>query len=104
MTIEKLADSLGTNAKYAARIVEFYRQKKVSHYITDLRVRFVIMRLQTDPAWRKYSLKVMASEAGFFRSDALSRAFHEATGVALPDFVSRLENQSPLQAPAVSAQ
>lgn len=87
-----LAKSFGSNSSYLSMVVNTYKQKSISQYINDLRIDFAIEKLQSDPIFRKYTIKAVAQEVGFNSSEIFAKKFYKKTGIYPSYFVKKLES------------
>ncbi|WP_433991486.1 hypothetical protein U8527_20225 [Kordia algicida OT-1] len=55
-TLQTLAKKVKTNTNYLSKIINKYKQKKFYEYLNDLRIQYVLKRLNEDPKFRKYIL------------------------------------------------
>ncbi len=86
-----LAKSFGSNSSYLSIVVNTYKQKSFSQYINDLRIEYVVVRLQTDTKFRKYTIKAIAQEIGFNTAEAFAKKFYKNTGIYPSYFIKQLE-------------
>ncbi len=86
-----LAKSFGSNSSYLSIVVNTYKQKSFSQYINDLRIEYVVVRLQTDTKFRKYTIKAIAQEIGFNTAEAFAKTFYKNTGIYPSYFIKQLE-------------
>lgn len=86
-----LAKSFGSNSSYLSLVVNTYKQKTLSQYINDLRIDFVVEKLQSDSKFRKYTIKAIAQEVGFNTAEAFSKTFYKKTGIYPSYFIKKLE-------------
>ncbi|WP_299243560.1 tetratricopeptide repeat protein [uncultured Aquimarina sp.] len=93
LTITSLSKQLKTNPNYLSKIVNTYKGKRFGQYINELRINYVITRLQSDPKFRKYTVKAIAQEIGFNSQDAFSKAFYKSTGIHPSYFIKELEKK-----------
>ncbi|WP_299218995.1 helix-turn-helix transcriptional regulator [uncultured Aquimarina sp.] len=93
LTITSLSKQLKTNPNYLSKIVNTYKGKRFGQYINELRITYVITRLQSDPKFRKYTVKAIAQEIGFNSQDAFSKAFYKNTGIHPSYFIKELEKK-----------
>ncbi|WP_298311006.1 AraC family transcriptional regulator [uncultured Aquimarina sp.] len=93
LTITSLSKQLKTNPNYLSKIVNRYKGKSFSQYISELRINYLVTRLQSDPKFRKYTVKAIAQEIGFNSQDAFSKAFYKSTGIYPSYFIKELEKQ-----------
>lgn len=92
ISLNEVAKSVGTNSKYLSKIINGYKDKNFSTYINDLRIDYLIARLQEDTIFRKYTIKAIAEEGGFTNSEAFSRAFFKKTGLKPSYFMRKLKD------------
>ncbi len=91
LNAKDLAKSFGSNSSYLSKVVNTFKEKNFTHYINDLRIDFVVGRLQTDNRFRKYTVKAIAHEIGFNNSEAFAKAFYKKTGIYPSYFIKELE-------------
>ncbi len=90
LTQNQVAKDLGTNSSYLSKVVNGYKGKRFSSYINDLRIDYILERLQKDSQLRKYSVKAIGEEAGFNSTESFSRAFYKHTGMYPSYFIKTL--------------
>ncbi|MBQ0735795.1 helix-turn-helix domain-containing protein [Aquimarina celericrescens] len=88
-----LAKSFGSNSSYLSKVVNTFKEKSFSNYINDLRIDFVVDRLQEDSRFRKYTIKAIAQDIGFNNSEAFAKAFYKKTGIYPSYFIKELEKR-----------
>ncbi len=86
-----LAKSFGSNTSYLSSVINTYKQKSISQYINDLRIAYAIDKLQSDPTFRKYTVKAISKEVGFNSAEGFSKKFYKKTGIYPSYFIKRLE-------------
>ncbi len=93
ITTSGLASSFGTNSKYLSKVINTYKKKSFIQYINDLRIEFIIEKLKNDNKFRMYTIKALASEAGFNTTEAFSKSFYKKTGIYPSYFIKQFEKQ-----------
>jgi len=93
LNTKDLAKSFGSNSSYLSKVVNTFKEKSFSSYINDLRIDFVIDRLQEDRIFRRYTVKAIAEEIGFNNSEAFAKAFYKKTGIYPSYFIKELEKR-----------
>ncbi len=88
-----LAKKFGSNSSYLSIVVNTYKQKGMSQYINDLRIDYVVGKLQSDPKLRKYTIKAIAQEIGFKSAEVFAKTFYKKTGIYPSYFIKKLEKQ-----------
>jgi len=89
--INTAAKKIKTNTTYLSRFVNEHLGKSFVDYTNDLRVTYVIDRLQTDRNFRNYTIKAIANEAGYKSAEALNRNFKKVTQVYPSQFIRTLK-------------
>lgn len=90
LTLNKLSKRFKTNSKYLAIVLKNTKGKGVSQYINDLRINYVIVKLESDIKFRRYTIKAIAKEVGFNTDQAFSKAFYKKTGIYPSYFIKEL--------------
>ncbi|WP_074409818.1 AraC family transcriptional regulator [Aquimarina megaterium] len=93
LTSKDLAKKFESNSSYLSKVVNTFKEKSFSNYINDLRIDFVIDKLNEDSIFRKYTVQAIAQEIGFNNSEAFSKAFYKKTGIYPSYFIKELEKQ-----------
>ncbi len=91
ITLTQLSSTLGTNNKYLSKIINVYKEKSFSQYINDLRIDYIVERLQEDKKLRNYTIKAIARETGFNTAEVFSKAFYGKHGIYPSYFIKKLE-------------
>ncbi|PTX61129.1 AraC-like DNA-binding protein [Kordia periserrulae] len=92
-TLVEVAKKLQTNTTYLSKVINTYKEKSFTAYLTDLRVDYAIERLSKDRKFRSYTIGAIAQEIGFKRSESFSKAFKIKTGLYPSYFIKELEKQ-----------
>ena len=93
VSITSLAKNLKTNPKYLSKVINWHYKKNFSHYISELRIEYVISKLKEDSKFRNYTIKAIAEEAGFGNTESFSKAFHKSTGIKPSYFIKELHKR-----------
>lgn len=91
ITLQSLATKFGTNTNYLSKIVNHYKGKNFSKYLSELRIDYIIEELKVNKRLRDYTIKAIAVEAGFNNSESFTKAFHEKTKLYPSYFVKNLK-------------
>ncbi|MFK7750652.1 MAG: helix-turn-helix domain-containing protein [Kordia sp.] len=92
-TLVEVAKKIQTNTTYLSKVINTYKEKSFTAYITDLRVEYAIERLSVDRKFRSFTIGAIAQEIGFKRSESFSKAFKVKTGLYPSYFIKELEKQ-----------
>lgn len=81
---------LKTNAKYLNHYLKTHQGKDYTTYINDLRIHYIIDRLQTDKTYLQYKISYLADEAGFSSHSTFSSNFKRVTQFSPSEFINNL--------------
>jgi AraC-like DNA-binding protein len=81
---------LNTNSKYLSKIINIYKKKSFSQYINDLRIEYLLKKLDDDPIYTKYKIAAIAKEIGFNTPNAFSKAFLKKVGMPPSQYIKDL--------------
>ncbi len=91
-TLQSLAKKVKTNTNYLSKIINKYKQKKFYEYLNDLRIQYVLKRLNEDPKFRKYSIKHIAEEIGYKSTNSFTKYFKASTKLYPSYYIKNLES------------
>ncbi|MGE8291709.1 MAG: helix-turn-helix domain-containing protein [Sphingobacterium sp.] len=86
-SLAKLANSMGTNQRYASYIVQKYRNMDFYTYLQTNRINYIIDRIKKDPTLLDFKLSHLAKLCGFSSLSTFSTAFKNQTGLPPSAFV-----------------
>lgn len=92
LKIEKLAVSFGTNYKYLSQVVNYHKGMSYPDYISDMRITYIIKRLEEDSKLRNYNFGAIAEEAGFGTAQQFTDVFKKKMGMSFAYFLKNLNN------------
>ncbi len=75
---------------YLSKIINHYKGKSLSNYLTNLRIEYCISELRQNATLRKYTIKAIAQEMGFRNSESFSKAFKKQTGLNPSYYIKEL--------------
>lgn len=96
-TAFNLAKKLKTNTTYLSKIINLHYHKNFTTYINDLRIDYILERLQNDPIIRKYSIQGIANELGYKSKESFNAAFKKRTGVLPSTLIKELKKTNDYQ-------
>jgi AraC-like DNA-binding protein len=88
--INVLAKKLNTNTSYLSFTINKAKNKSFKQYITELRIAYLVKRLEEDRNYRKYTIKYLAEQIGYTNASAFTRAFKKHKGIIPSDFIKSL--------------
>ncbi|WP_046757860.1 helix-turn-helix domain-containing protein [Kordia jejudonensis] len=93
-TLGYVAKKVKTNTSYLSNVINTYKEKSFKSYLSELRINAALVKLKNDDKLRSYTIKAIAEEFGFKRSETFSRAFKAQTGMYPSYYIKSLENQT----------
>lgn len=93
ISFPKLVSFLKTNAKYLNHYLKTHLQKDYTTYINDLRINYIITRLENNKAYRNYKISYLAKESGFSSHSTFSANFKRVTGFSPSEYIEGLKNE-----------
>ncbi|WP_299899632.1 helix-turn-helix domain-containing protein [uncultured Aquimarina sp.] len=91
--LRTMAKKLKTNATYLSQTINQHKEKSFTEYINDLRITYVLKRLQEDSKFRSYAIQYIASEIGYKSSYSLVKHFKAKTGINPSYYIKSLNKQ-----------
>lgn len=94
LTMDKLANMLGTNTTYLSFVVNQHKKQSFSEYINGLRIDYIVNEMVKDSnsVLFKFSFDALAKQVGFSSATVFSRTFKTHTGVTPSVFIKELTN------------
>lgn len=91
-TLQSLSKKVKTNTNYLSKIINKYKEKKFYEYLNDLRIQYVLKRLNEDPKFRKYSIKHIAEEIGYKSTNSFTKYFKASTKLYPSYYIKNLDS------------
>jgi AraC-like DNA-binding protein len=91
ITLNSLARKIDSNTNYLSKVINYSKDKSFSNYINSLKIKHITQRLKKDLTLRKFTIKAIASEAGFNNSESFSKAFEKINGIKPSYFLRELD-------------
>lgn len=92
-TLGYVAKKVKTNTSYLSNVINTYKEKSFKSYLSELRINAALIKLKNNEKLRSYTIKAIAKEFGYKRSETFSRAFKTHTGMFPSNYIKNLENQ-----------
>lgn len=89
--LSTLAKKCNTNSSYLSQVINKYKGKTFSEYMTDMRITYVLNALKDDKKLRSYTIQSIAEEIGFKKSESFAKAFKKRTGFNPSYYIKSLE-------------
>jgi tetratricopeptide (TPR) repeat protein len=85
------AKKLKTNTAYLSHVINAYKGKSFTVYLTELRVNAALIGLKNNKKIRMYSMEAIANEFGFKRRETFSKIFKNITGMHPTNYIKELQ-------------
>ena len=96
LSINSLAQTIGTNPTYLSKIINHYKGKSFPQYINALRIDSCVSTLRQEPLYQKYTIPAIASQFGFNTAESFGKAFSLNTGVKPSFFIKNVASMASL--------
>ncbi|MGV6828264.1 MAG: helix-turn-helix domain-containing protein [Flavobacteriales bacterium] len=93
LTMHKMAKTLQTNSSYLSKVINLKKDKNFSQYLNDLRIDYAVKEIDSNPKFRKYTIKAIANESGFKSAESFSKAFYKRFGLYPSYYLRQLKNK-----------
>lgn len=93
VTAGSLASDMNTNSVYLSLVLKKYKQNNFNGYINQLRINYIIHKLQHYPEYSTYKIAYLAEECGFTSHTSFNRIFIQLNGIPPSKFISLLGKQ-----------
>jgi len=91
MSLARLASLMDTNTKYLSEVINKYKGKHFNVYINELRIKYIIEKLKTEPQYLNYKVSYLAKESGFSSHSSFATVFKTTTGISPTIFINLLK-------------
>ncbi|MFD2034661.1 helix-turn-helix domain-containing protein [Belliella marina] len=80
LSLSTLAGRVKTNTKYLSYVINKHKGKDFNSYINELRVGFILAKMDEDHQYLQYKISYLAEESGFSSHSKFSKVFKQITG------------------------
>jgi len=87
-SLAMLAKLLRTNTSYLSKIINTYKGKPFKQYLSELRINYLLKKIDEDPMFKKYSIKTLGEEIGYTNASAFTRAFKNHKGINPSEYIA----------------
>lgn len=94
LNLSALSVKLKTNTKYLSYIINKYKKKDFNSYINELRILYIIKKMQTNPAYLNYKISYLADECGFSSHSKFTAVFKSVVGMSPSRFMDMLTKRT----------
>lgn len=93
MSLGQLASKLDTNTKYLSEVINKTKGKNFNAYINELRIKYIIEKLKTNPQYLNYKVSYLAEESGFSSHSSFATVFKSVTGLSPTVFINIIKKE-----------
>lgn len=93
LTLDSLSKEFNTNRDYLSKSVNELKGKNFSHYINELRIKYIIEELKMNPKLQKLTIAGIAEEAGFNNSESFTNSFKKLTETLPSYYIKALKQK-----------
>lgn len=91
ISLPVLAGILNTNTKYLSYVLNTHKNKDFNTYINELRIKYIIGKIEKNKEFKNYKISYLAEETGFSSHSKFSAVFKSITGFSPSTFLEYLE-------------
>lgn len=91
MSLAQMASLFETNTKYLSEVINKHKGKNFNLYINNLRVKYIVKKLKTEPNYLNYKVSYLAEESGFSSHSSFATVFKNITGISPNVFIELLK-------------
>ncbi|PIF46449.1 AraC-like DNA-binding protein [Chryseobacterium sp. 52] len=96
-TMAQMASALESNAKYINYVLQKYRGKTFSDYINELRIKFIVDKLISNPEYLSYKINYLSDISGFSSHSRFTYIFKKELNISPSEFISQLTEKAKLK-------
>lgn len=97
ISLNGLAKQLDTNTKYLSEVINTHKNGNFNTYINELRIKYILKKLQTDPVYLNYKVSYLAEESGFSSHSLFATVFKSVTGISPTTYIGFLKKEKESQ-------
>lgn len=93
MTFSTLVSFLDTNPKYLNLLLKNNFQKDYNTYINDLRIKYIVQRIDNNQNYQKYKISHLAKESGFSSHSNFSANFKRVMELSPSEYIEKVKSE-----------
>lgn len=93
VSLSYVAAEIETNTKYLSYIIKKHKGKDFNKYINDLRINYIVQKINDNPVYRQYKINFLAEETGFSSHSKFATVFKGTVGVSPSEFIKYIEEK-----------
>lgn len=84
-----IASYCQTNIRYVSDVINTHKGESISSYLNNLRISYILSKLETEEVYRSYKISYLADEAGFSNPSKFSTEFKRIVGMPPSTYITR---------------
>lgn len=92
ISLSSLSTLLETNSKYLSYVINLHKGKDFNSYINELRIFYIINKIENDTIYANYKISYLAQESGFSSHSKFSAVFKKVTGLPPTVFLEQYKS------------
>lgn len=93
-TLYTTAKAIQTNTTYLSKTLNEVKKQSFNQYLNELRINYVLIKLQKDTRFRAYTVKAISEEMGYKSVTTFLRAFKAKTNLNPSYYIEKLNNSN----------
>ena len=93
LNLSVLSVMLETNGKYLSYVINKHKKKDFNNYINELRINYIIKKLESSPEYLNYKISYLAEECGFSSHSKFAEKFKSVTSMSPSSFIRFLHKE-----------
>jgi AraC-like DNA-binding protein len=91
ISLKSLALQLDTNPRYLSEIINKHKDSNFNTYINNLRIEYILKKLNENEEYRKYKVSYLAEESGFSSHSLFTTTFKNKVGRSPIEYIKNIE-------------
>ncbi len=91
ISLSLLIGKLNSNSKYFRQILKKHKNQDYTSYINELRINYIVNKLETEPEYLNYKISYLAEESGFSSHSKFSATFKRVVKCSPSEFIENLQ-------------
>lgn len=94
MSLSVLIAKTNTNIKYLRKVLKKHRNKDYTNYINELRIKYIVQKLNDHPKYLTYKISYLADESGFSSHSKFSSSFKKVMTISPSEYIEHLKSDT----------
>lgn len=90
VSLKMLAQQFDTNPTYLSEIINKHKNSNYNAYINNLRIDYIVSKINENPEYRKYKVSYLADECGFSSHSLFTTVFKNRMNLSPTEYLQKL--------------